>query len=164
MSLRMSSSHTSLHVDRNGRLAEIVDRLQASETLAADLLAAVAAAVCGRSAAPDRSLPARIDGLVAAGARVDAALALIESELPQWKLRRLAYDDGRWFCALSRQRELPQWLDQAIEMSHPDCAAAILAAAVEAARQGPSVEDARVHRMPRIPLRREDLVCCDNFA
>jgi hypothetical protein len=157
------SVHISFHVDRSERLAEILDQLRASEILTADLLTSVATMVCGRSSMPDRSTPARINSLVAAGARVDAALALIDSELPQWKLRRLAYDDGQWHCALSRQRELPEWLDQAIETSHPDCAAAILTAVVEAVRQGALAENAHIRSVPRMPLRREDLICCDNF-
>lgn len=157
------SVHMSFHADRNGRLAEVMDQLRASETLTADLLATVAVTVCGRSTAPDRSTSARINSLVTAGAWVDAALALIDSELPQWKLRRLTYDDGQWHCALSRQRELPEWLDQAIESSHPDCAAAILAAVVEAARQGAPADNAHAHRGPRIAPLRENLICCDNF-
>ena len=54
--------------------------------------------------------------------------------MPQWQVRRLAYDDGEWYCALSRQRELPDWLDQSIETRHADLALAILSAFVEAQR------------------------------
>ncbi|KZD25999.1 hypothetical protein A4A58_05350 [Tardiphaga robiniae] len=68
----------------------------------------------------------RLDGLVAAGAWTDAALALIAIELPRWQLRRLAYDEGEWHCALSNQRDLPDWLDSAVETHHPDMATAIL--------------------------------------
>jgi len=39
------------------------------------------------------------------------ALALVDLELPQWQVRRIAYDEGEWYCALSRARELPDWLD-----------------------------------------------------
>ncbi|WPO44387.1 hypothetical protein SFY93_04160 [Tardiphaga sp. 42S5] len=68
----------------------------------------------------------RLDRLVAAGAWTDAALALIAIELPRWQLRRLAYDEGEWHCALSHQRDLPDWLDSAVETHHPDMAMAIL--------------------------------------
>ena len=37
----------------------------------------------------------------------EAALALIDLELPQWQVRRIAYDEGEWYCALSRAREFP---------------------------------------------------------
>ena len=49
-------------------------------------------------------------------------------------MRRLAYDDGEWHCALSRERELPDWLDQSIDARHADLALAILSAFVEARR------------------------------
>ncbi len=39
----------------------------------------------------------------------------MELELPLWQVRRIAYDEGEWHCALSRERELPDWLDAAVE-------------------------------------------------
>ena len=44
----------------------------------------------------------RLQQLIKMGAWTDAALALIELELPQWRVRRLAYDDSEWYCSLSR--------------------------------------------------------------
>ena len=52
----------------------------------------------------------------------DAALALIDLELPMWQLRRIAYHDGEWYCVLSRECELPDWLDRSIEARHADLA------------------------------------------
>jgi hypothetical protein len=75
---------------------------------------------------------ARVEQLIRSGAWTDAALALIDLELPFWQVRRLAYDDGEWYCSLSRERELPDWLDQSIEGRHTDLALAILSAFVEA--------------------------------
>ena len=77
---------------------------------------------------------ARIERLIQSGAWTDAALALIDLELPQWQIRRIAYDEGEWHCALSRQRELPDWLDQSVEARHADLALAILSAFVEVQR------------------------------
>jgi hypothetical protein len=76
----------------------------------------------------------RIELLIRSAAWTDVALALIDLELPMWHLRRLAYDDGEWYCALSRERELPDWLDQSIESHHADLSIAILSAFVEAQR------------------------------
>jgi hypothetical protein len=86
--------------------------------------------------------------LIDAEAWADAALALLELELPQWQVRRIAYDDGEWYCALSRERELPDWLDQSIEAQHPDLALALLSAFVDARVQNaeatrPSVPSVR---------------------
>jgi len=77
---------------------------------------------------------ARVEQLIRSGAWTDVALALIDLELPFWQIRRLAYDDGEWYCALSRERELPDWLDQSIEARHTDLALAILSVFVEAQR------------------------------
>ncbi|MCA1531312.1 hypothetical protein I6F21_01925 [Bradyrhizobium sp. NBAIM03] len=58
-------------------------------------------------------------------------LALLELELPMWQVRRIAYDDGEWHCALSRERELPDWLDSAVDARHADLALSLLSAFVE---------------------------------
>ena len=89
-----------------------------------------------------------LDQLIEASAWTDAALILLELELPLWRIRRIAYDGGEWHCALSRQRELPDWLDQSIEARHADLSLAILSAFVEARRisapeSRTSVPDAR---------------------
>ena len=100
-----------------------------SETapLDATSFAAICLTTCKRLPAMRRTAEAqRLDRLVAAGAWTDAALALIAIELPRWQLRRLAYDEGEWHCALSNQRDLPDWLDSAIETHHPDMAKAVL--------------------------------------
>ena len=62
---------------------------------------------------------ARIERLIRSGAWTDAALELLDLELPQWQVRRVAYDEGEWYCALSRERELPDWLDQSVEAVMP---------------------------------------------
>src|SRR5215471_13437810 len=106
----------------------------------------------------------RVKQLIQMGAWTDAALALIDLELPQWQVRRLAYDSGEWHCALSRERELPDWLDQSVEGRHADLALAILSAFVEVQRNAmpsnrPSVPAAgRIERLLYEPLY------CDDFA
>jgi hypothetical protein len=91
---------------------------------------------------------ARLTRLIDVEAWADAALALLELELPLWQVRRIAYDDGEWYCALSRERELPDWLDQSIEAQHADLALALLSAFVDAQVQNveatrPSVPSVR---------------------
>jgi hypothetical protein len=88
---------------------------------------AICLTACKRLPAMRRTAEAqRLDRLVAAGAWADAALALIAMELPRWQLRRLAYDEGEWHCMLSDNRQMPDWLDDAVEAHHPDMATAIL--------------------------------------
>ena len=110
----------------------------------------------------------RLDRLIAAEAWVDAALALIAIELPRWTMRRLAYDDGEWHCALSDHREMPDWLDTPVETHNPDMATVLLDAVREALRAEPSSHLAIV---PNTSAAGHDLeapgfepVLCDNFA
>jgi hypothetical protein len=107
---------------------------------------------------------ARIERLIQSGAWTDAALALLDLELPQWQLRRIAYDDGEWYCALSRERELPEWLDQSVEARHADLALAILSAFIDAQRiSAPSSRTS----VPSVSGDADPLyepVCCDNFV
>ena len=73
--------------------------------------------------------------LVKCRAWTDAALALLEIELPQWKLRRLVFEDGKWLCSLSRQINMPPALDDGVEATHSVMPLAILGALLEAKRQ-----------------------------
>src|ERR1700760_3477289 len=78
---------------------------------------------------------AHLSRLVEEEAWVDAALALIELDSPQWKLRRLQFDDGEWFCFLSKYPNVPLELDNTADAQHEDAALAILAALLEAERK-----------------------------
>jgi hypothetical protein len=104
---------------------------------------------------------ARIERLIQSGARIDAALALIALELPQWQLRRIAYDGGEWHCALSRNRELADWLDQSVDGRHVDLALALLNALVEAQQVAASSRETLV---PRPADSACTPLCCDNFS
>lgn len=139
------------------------DRIRRAHAVSPDLMADVVGATCRRYP-PVTEPSARIERLIGSQAWTDAALALIELELPQWQVRRIAYDEGEWHCALSRQRELPEWLDQSIEGHHEDLPLAILSAFVDARRAAAPQSRTSVPRVPRdsgllcVPL------CCDNFA
>lgn len=106
----------------------------------------------------------RLMRLIDAEAWTDAALALMELELPTWQVRRIAYDEGEWHCALSRERELPDWLDAAVEARHADLALALLSAFLEvrtltAEASRPSVPSVRPALEPIY-----ELLACDNFS
>jgi hypothetical protein len=105
----------------------------------------------------------RIDRLVEAGAWTDAAFALIDLELPAWKLRRLVYEDGEWHCALSRQPNLPVAFDDSVEASHEALPLAVLRAFVEARRRSSTVP-ATISAVPQVQLAPDQMICCDNFA
>jgi hypothetical protein len=134
------------------------DRLHDAPAVTADLISEVAGLTSQR-------LPVRIERLIESGAWTDAALALLELELPQWQLRRLAYDEGEWHCALSPQRELPDWLDdRSVESRHTDLSLAILSAFVDARRKSARPRLTSVPAAPRAANPLHEPVCCDNFA
>ena len=144
---------------------DVLDRLRTAHAVTAELMSEVIGEPCRRFPSMGQTeKSARIERLISSEAWMDAALALIDLELPQWQVRRIAYDEGEWHCALSRQRELPDWLDQSIEARHADLPLAILGAFVEARRVG---EPSRKTSVPTVPRDADVLcipVCCDNFA
>jgi hypothetical protein len=115
--------------------SELNDRLRDAHSVTAELMSAIIGQTCRRFPSIGQiERTARIERLIEAGAWTDAALALIDLELPLWQVRRIVYDEGEWYCALSRERELPDWLDRSIEARHEDLALSILSAFVEVQR------------------------------
>jgi hypothetical protein len=150
---------------REHDLGELGRRLhEAAETNAA-LMDEVIGSACRRFPSLGQSgKTARVEQLIASGAWIDAALALIDLELPFWQVRRLAYDEGEWHCALSRERELPDWLDQSIETRHTDLSLAILSAFVEAQRVSRPENRTSVPAVNRAAPDFYAPLCCDNFS
>ena len=145
--------------------AELVDRLREAHAATAELMSDVIGEACRRFPSAGQSeKTSRIERLITSGAWTDAALALIDLELPLWQVRRIAYDEGEWYCALSRERELPDWLDASIEARHADLALAILSAFVEAQRVAAPQSRPSVPAAPRDARPLYEPICCDNFA
>jgi hypothetical protein len=119
---------------------------------------------CPRLSTLQRTAKARVIRLVQSGAFADAALALLDLELPQWKLRRLIYDDGQWHCSLSKHVRIPAELDDMAEASHESLSLAILSAFVEARRHSLTAGDARPKSVPQVRPTQGYTICCDNFA
>jgi hypothetical protein len=152
-----------LHSSEYHELGRLDDRLSRAEVMTPALMSDVLNAACIRFASMRHTGHARQLGqMIQSGAWTDASLALIEIELPEWHLRRIAYDDGEWHCALSNQREMPEWLDQSIETHHASLPVAILSAFVRARRDCPSPR-ASVPEVRRTQSAYEPM-CCDNFS
>ncbi|MES5481802.1 hypothetical protein QMZ05_03525 [Bradyrhizobium sp. INPA03-11B] len=114
---------------------DLGERLRDACAVTAEFMADVVSQTCRRfPSATQGGKTSRVERLIQSGAWTDAAIALLDLELPQWQIRRLVYDEGEWHCALSRERELPDWLDQSIETHHADLALAILSGFVDAQR------------------------------
>ncbi len=125
--------------------AELGDQLRGAHAVTTELMWDVFGEACRRlPSIRQTEKAAHIERLIASEAWTDAALALIDLALPRWQVRRIVYDDGEWYCALSRGRELPDWLDRSIESRHADLALG----APERLRRGP-----RRRRIIRPPQR-----------
>jgi hypothetical protein len=145
--------------------AEPGDQLRNAYALTAEFLSDIIHQTCRRFPAASQSgKTARIERLIESGAWTDVALALVDLELPQWQLRRIAYDEGEWHCALSRERELPEWLDQSAEGRHADLALAILSAFVEAKHISAPADRTSVPAVRPEPNSLYEPVLSDNFG
>jgi hypothetical protein len=144
---------------------DLSDRLRNAEAMTPELMSEIIDGSCRRYPPVGQTdKTARIERLIESAAWTDAALALVDLELPLWQVRRIAYDDGDWYCALSRERELPDWLDQSIEGRHADLSLAILSAFVEAQHiLAPSIMTS-VPAVPRDVNPVYEPICCDNFS
>lgn len=144
---------------------DLSDRLRKARAATCELLSDVIGEACPRfSSAGHIEKTARIKQLIDSRAWTDAALALIDLELPHWQVRRIAYDDGEWHCALSRERELPDWLDRSIDACHANLPLAILCAFVDAQHVVAPAIRTSVPIVPRDAIAFCEPVCCDNFG
>jgi hypothetical protein len=155
----------SLHSQRSEQLAALAGQVSDADEATSELFSRIIVTTARRLWAPSEAAKAvQLHDLLEAGALTQAALSLIELELPFWKLRRIAYDEGEWHCAMSRQRELPEWLDEAVEARHPSLTLAILSAYLETVGQ---IELSRAPSRPSVPQTRAEPyepLYCENFA
>jgi hypothetical protein len=158
---------TMLHRSSLHHPVALPDGLRDARVATTALLQEFTGQVC--SSPGQRTKSARIKRLIQAGAWIDAALALIDLELPSWRVRRIAYDGGEWHCALSREPELPDWLDQSVEARHADPALAVLSALLEAQSFLEAQSLAKRSSRPSVPAlpcgagSPTMTMCCDNF-
>jgi hypothetical protein len=145
-------------------LDRLDDELLAASEAARAVFAKIIGSACSRIPILSKSgKTARMERLIESGAWTDAAIALIESEMPGWKLRRLVYENGEWFCSLSRQPNMPADLDDSADATHQVLPLAILRAFVEARRMSNSATDT-ASAIPQFQPAAHGIVCCDNFA
>jgi hypothetical protein len=135
-----------------------------AHTMTPELLSAIVGHACKRLSLLNRgSAPVdRLRDLLSAGAAVEALLDLVAIETPNWRVRRIALDDGEWYCMLSRNPELPIELSDAVEAHHLSLPCAIALALMEAQAEG--VQIPSDVRAPKAAPTSMHVVCCDNFA
>jgi hypothetical protein len=150
---------------RHRTVEMLAERLRNADAVTAGLLYDVISETCRRLPALRRTKSFdRLEHLIQSDAWTDAVLALLALELPQWQLRRVAYDEGEWHCALSRQPELPDWFDQPVEACHTDLALAILSAFVDVQRFDTSSAGTSAPAFPGKETPVYLPFCCDNFS
>ena len=151
-------------LNQQDRFDRLMARLRLAAAVTPELMSDIVAGACVRFQVFRRlGKTARLEKLIAAAAWSDAALALIEIELPAWTLRRLVYDDGEWFCSLSKQPNLPIEFDDTADARHGVLPLAILGALIEARRSSDVARDTDppTVRQARLP---NTAFCCDDFA
>ncbi|WP_061020781.1 hypothetical protein [Bradyrhizobium sp. CCH5-F6] len=141
------------------------DRLRNAQAMTRPLMIEIIEKTCRRiPSLGQNGRTARLTRLIDAEAWADAALVLMELELPMWQVRRIAYDEGEWHCALSRERELPDWLDAAVEARHADLALALLSAFLDVRTLVADVSRPSVPSVRPVPDPLYEPVVCDNFG
>ena len=154
-----------LHSNRSEQLAALAEQVSAVDEATPELFSEIVVATAQRLWTPSEAAKAaQLHDLIEAGALTQAALSLIELELPLWKLRRIAYDEGEWHCAMSRQRELPEWLDQAVEARHTSLTLAILGAYIETIGQTELSREPSRPSVPQTSAQQYEPLYCENFT
>jgi hypothetical protein len=151
--------------ERDLRSNELQDQLSRAQVVSPDLMSKVVAGARTRAFVPGHAARvAKIDRLIAAEAWTEAALVLVELELPQWRLRRLVYEEGAWLCSLGTPWNLPAWLGDCAETRHESLPLAILSALIEARLCGKPQAAGSVPRCRTRSSPPAEIMCCDNFA
>jgi hypothetical protein len=105
----------------------------------------------------------RVIHLAEIGAWTEATLALIELELPLWRVRRLIYENGEWLCSLSQRPNLPMVLDDCAEASHEVLPLAMLCAFLESCHRRHRARES-VSAVPQVAQPSVDhIICCENY-
>jgi hypothetical protein len=148
-----------------GGLDRLGDRLRLAPSVTVDLISAVIASACTRLPAMAKAGKARrLSQLIEIAAWSDAVLALIEIEIPAWRLRRLVHEDGEWHCSLSRAPNLPVELDETADGSHEVLGLAMLSAFLAARHRVSAASETEVRTVPQVRPTLGYPICCDNFA
>jgi hypothetical protein len=156
---------------RKNRLPHLQDQLRRAQVVTADLMSKVVADGCTRVTMLSAG-KARIDRLIESEAWTEAALALVELELPHWGLHRLMYEDDVWLCSLSKQWNLGGvGLSDCAESRHQSLPLAILSAMLEARQCNEATSEPSSMRAASSVLQcgaessfPVETMCVDNFA
>ncbi len=151
-------------LDQDDRFDPLDSALRRAPGLTDGLFRKIIADVCAR--VPILGVAGKTAGLshlIDAGAWTEAALLLVELELPCWRLRRLLCEDGEWHCSLSCQPNLPMELDDTVDAGHEVLPLAILRAFIQARHSSAAMHDLHTEK-PHTESAMLRPICCENFA
>jgi len=144
------------------RLRELQAKLDRTEAATPEFILNVIARGCLRFQSQSPIAKTKVSRLIETGAVIDAIFALQALELSQWKLRRIAYDDGEWHCSFSKYPEVPVELDDPADAKHEDLGAAILGAFLEARRLSLTMDEVRSQSVPQVRSLADNVMCYEN--
>jgi hypothetical protein len=145
-------------------LNEIGERLHRASAANSDLFAVVLAKACPRLAFCKPTMLKHLHRLLETGAYVDAALAVLEFELPLWRVHRLTFDAGEWHCLLSRTPWMPIEFDDTAQAQHECLPLAILSSFIEARRAHLINNSSGCRTVPQVQPGGDMTLCCENFS
>jgi hypothetical protein len=155
-------------LDRQSGLCDLQDQLRRAPVASADLMSKFVTSACTRVMMPScAGKAAKINRLIEYEAWTEAALALVELELPQWRLHRLVHEDETWLCSLNKQWNLPGWLSDCAETRHQSLPLAILTALIEARQCSEPSSIRAATSVPQCGAESGfpvETMCCDNFG
>jgi hypothetical protein len=143
------------------QLARLEKQLRCANAVTSGLMSDVMAIACVRFGALGAAMKVKVKWLIEAGAWTDATISLLELEFPQWKLRRLVKEDGKWLCSLSKHVGIPLAYDEIAEAGHESLPLAILIAMIQAKR---SASASGIAAVPPVRCAPTNAACCDNFG
>jgi hypothetical protein len=155
-----------LKPNRDVEISQLKEKIRRASVVTPELMSDVIDKVCLRL----HALPYetnRLPSLLAAGAWIEAALVLIDLEVPQWTLRRLGHDGGYWYCSLSKRLRVPDWLDDSVDAFHEVLPLAIISAFLEVHQARFVASDVSPHTVPECRAQFREAINifnCDNFA
>lgn len=146
-------------------LALLQEHIRRAPTITFEIVSSVIARGCLRFHVQNPAAKARAARLIESSAFADAALTLLELEMPQWTIRRLVYDEGRWLLTLETGRRSLRAGQHGRSRPPGSVIRNIERACGRAPVQCLILECGRpLNSVPQVQLVHGQSVCCDNFS
>jgi hypothetical protein len=154
-------------LDCESKLPDLQGQLRRAHDVTPGLMSKVIAGAGTRFTMPScAGQGAKIDRLIASEVWTEAALALVELELPQWRLHRLVCEENTWVCWLSQQWAPRVWHSDCAETRRQSLPLAVLGALIEAQQCSEPLSMRAASSVLQCGAKSGlpvETMCCDNF-